>query len=211
MKWSNSKTLFNVNQELKALSNSSNRFYSKLECFTIEKIDPNPKMPVRAHSGTPGSFTGVFPISASPSGKHFYILKETLSTAFPDFDFSNLTQDDFKRVTAPEQMKSNLSWQLNSSLTSADIIESHLWQGIETEITPGMCDIYQYEPNYADVFSESGAVWSYTYFFINEKQKKSMILHLREGADDFASDSGDEDSYADDGDLLESRFGFGVF
>lgn len=193
-----------------AVLNSSSNLHSKLDCFTIEKIDPNVKIPIKIGYGTPSSLTGVSTIAANPSTKHFSILKSTISSAFPDYDFTDLGTSDFKRIIATEQIKSNISWQLSSSLPSATNLETHLWQAIETEISPNSCDIYQYEPESADVFSEMGAIWNYTYFFINEKQKKVLLLHLREGAHDFGSESGSEDMF-DECDVINNHYSYNVF
>lgn len=160
--------------------------------------------------GTPNSLTSMPTIAANPSTKHFSILKSTISSAFPDYDFTDLSNGDFKRVIATEQIKSNISWQLSSALPTASILETHLWQAIETEISPGICDVYQYEPETADIFSEMGAIWNYTYFFINEKQKKVLLLHLRDGAHDIGSESGSEDFY-DDCDVLNNHYSYGGF
>lgn len=203
MKWNNSKLLLNVNQEVSAILSVVPRLHAKLESFTYGKIEMPP-------TSTPKIFTSE-PSLTNPSPMHFVILKQAIESSFEDYDFSKLSPSDFKLVTSFEQIKSNISWQLSSNVSSSEVIVSHMFQAIECEGTPSVSDIYRYEPQSEDVFSENGGIWNYTYFFINTKQHKVLLLHLREGADNFGSDSGDDEGFGADDELLENRFGFGVF
>jgi len=211
MKWINSRQLFNINQELASLFSTENRLFSRVESYSLEKKQK--LIPNRPVSSPVTAFAGVNLIeqSNSPSGKQFEYIIGCLSSAFPDFDFGAMVPEHFKRVISPDQIRSSVSWSMASAVTSSDVVETHLWQAIETEISPVLCDIFQYEPNCEDIFSEMGALWNYTYFFINEKQRKVLLFHLREGAQAFESDSDGEDSISQDESLLEQRYGFGVF
>ena len=201
MKWNNSKILLNVNQELAAVLSTVPRIHTKLESFIFGKMEPV--------TGTTRLFSPANSLS-SPTPLHFAVLRETLSSAFEDYDFSDLSINDFKRVNSYETIRTNISWQLSSSVASSEVIVGDLFEAINHEILAGSADIYRYEPQSEDVFSENGGIWNYTYFFINEKMHKVLLFHLREGADDFGS-SESCDEFNDDSDLVEDRYAFGVF
>jgi hypothetical protein len=80
-----------------------------------------------------------------------------------------------------------------------------LWAALEKEIAPGTCSIYISEPDRPDGFSESGAVFNMCCFFLNERARKVVIVHLLEGTSNLYED---EDEIEEN---LEERFGYGVF
>ena len=73
-----------------------------------------------------------------------------------------------------------------------------------------MCDIFTYDPDCSDVFTENGALWWKIYLFVNENARKVVLFHIREGAQGFESDIEDE-FYSYETNIIENRFGFGVF
>ena len=137
-------------------------------------------------------------------------MKDAISNSFPDYEFSGIQPEDFQRISTPEQARSSISWSLSTYLPDNEALSHHMWNAIENEISPAFCDIYTYEPNCADVFTENGAVWSKMYLFVNEKARKVILFHIREGAQGFESESEDE-TYGTDSDIIDQRFGFGVF
>jgi hypothetical protein len=86
------------------------------------------------------------------------------------------------------------------------VVWNQIYANIEAEIRPAVCEIFAYEPDCTDAFSAAGAVWSACYLFLNPKERKVLLFHMREGATDFSP----EDAEEEDGDL-ELRYGYGLF
>lgn len=200
MKWIDSQAISNANQMLSAICDRRPTLHAKLEVFCVDKVGNSTKksysLPTQSAMDVGSNFV------SNPSPRHFSILANAFGYSFPDFDTSSLEFCDFKRVSCLDEIKNNISWQLNSPDVSSDVMDAYVWQGIDNEIFPPSCDIYKYEPAHIDLFSQLHTLWNYTYFFINEKQKKALVLHLRE-----SSSEEDEFSEEEEGEL----FGFCVF
>ena len=217
MKWINSKFLFNVNQELSAACSACNAMiYSKIECFSI----PQEKdVRCRGSSNENRSSSRRRPSlddellrirSLTPSESQCNAMKDAISNSFPDYEFSGILPEHFQRIVTPEQARSTISWNLSSYLPDNEALSQDVWNAIENEISPAFCDIYSYEPDCADVFTENGALWSKVFLFVNEKAKKVILFHIREGAHGFESES-EDDLYCYETDIIDNRYGFGVF
>ncbi|OHT17188.1 hypothetical protein TRFO_41218 [Tritrichomonas foetus] len=161
MKWYNSNNLCNTNQELMSLCSSSHNIFGQIECYSFDQKE----------------YPAVGNVEAM-----FRLLKNTIETSFPDFDFSWLIHQHFKIVESSEEAQSNIGWTVISNVPSSQAILSNLWAGIEKEIQPSNCMIYAYEPNCTDAFSELGALWTVSYLFVNLKMRKILHFHMREGA-----------------------------
>lgn len=217
MKWINSKSLQNVNQELSAACALGNSIYGKMECFQFPPADFASKSPGRCSRGNPARSTWLRSSGPSllqqqkiPTPEHFNAVKSAIEMTFPDYEFSNVIPEHFEVISTLDQARSTISWHLMSYLPSVEALSMHIWSAIECEVSPALCDIYSYEPTCSDVFTENGALWSKIILFVNDKSRKVLLFHLREGAQGFEDESDDEaNSYSDD--IMESRFGFGVF
>ena len=216
MKWINSKFLFNVNQEISAACSACDaRIYSKIECFSFgqEKVGRSSSSPLgnAASLRRPSPDDDLVRIrSLTPSETQYNAMKDAISNSFPDYEFSGILPEHFQRIVTPEQARSTISWNLSSFLPDNEALSQDLWNAIENEISPAFCDIYSYEPDCADVFTENGALWAKIFLFVNEKQRKVILFHIREGAQGFESES-DDDPYGYETNIIENRYGFGVF
>lgn len=216
MKWFHSRFLFNINQELSSICSTERHIYTRVECFTVDQND-FPESEIYIHSsyedftdssGDARSLDDVLPISQYAPQQHYSVLLSAISCSFPDFDFSSTTPYHFKVIQSPEQAKSSIIWNLTSSLPLSDTICKNIWQNIDNEISPALCDIYSYEPDQSDAFSEMGALWSRCFLFFNTKQRKVLLFHLREGAQEFESE--DEDVLFNEDDIIDS-FGYSYY
>lgn len=217
MKYLNTSNLFNINQELLARISPESRFCSKVECFefsseelTNSHSSSYDRPYIHNSFGTsPNSFTSgnAFNLSTYSSPKHFNILKSSIETSFPDFDFSNICPWHFKLVNTVEQAHNDLCWPLMQYLSNTDMIQQKLWSAIDTEINTNNSYIYKYDPDGPDAFSEQGIFYNLVLLFLNEKENKVLITSMREGNDDMSDD--DFDIQTDN--LLESRYGYSYF
>ncbi|OHT04970.1 putative repressor of rna polymerase iii transcription [Tritrichomonas foetus] len=199
MKWFNSHLLFNINQELMSVCSTERDMFGQIESFVIDQSDMN-KNPQKQnikinqyHEEKPQSINDILPVEIHPNQDNFRILKSAIEIAFPDFDFSYASPDHFVCINSPEEARSSLSWALSSYFPSATDLCAQVWASLESEIQPALCDIYSYEPNCADAFSAMGAVWKMSYLFYNQKQRKVLHFHLREGGRAIESLSDDDE------------------
>lgn len=132
-------------------------------------------------------------VSASPSSpfgdmtdhqmrKKLVHLIATLNASYPDYDFSTAKAESFTWKTGAEYMhmvKNAIMTALaeaDTSLGSSVNLCEQLWQQIEAEISPSECDIFSYIPDLdSDPLSE-GKIWSFNYFFYNNRLKKVLFF-----------------------------------
>ena len=212
MKYLNTSTIVSINQELLAATSPDSRFCSKVECFQFSHDEFTGKSTSydrpyihNSFGQSPGSFTSVLSTHATP--RHFPALKSALSSSFPDFDFSNVCPWHFKLVNTVEAAHSDIIWPLMNYLHDSESIQQKLWSAIDAEISTTNSYIYKYDPDGPDAFSEQGVFYTMNMLFLNDKENKVLVVSMREGEDEM---SDDECDMCDDN-LLESRYGFGVF
>lgn len=197
-----------LNQELLSLSATTPKVYGKIESFTINKNShykaniPSSYHPISMLSSSPvlPSFNQSACLHATP--QHFSALMDAYTTAFPDFDFSTVVPWNFKLISSAEQAQSNINWTFKSALSDCDQLMGHLWTVLDKEIYPSASYIYMYESDKPDAFTEMGAVFNLSYFFLNDKMNKIVLVHLREGANEFGSDFDDADNMEEDNENL---------
>jgi hypothetical protein len=180
MRATQSRTLFRITQDLSATLSADPQFSSHVQSFLLDKIP----------------------------GAHAYpeVLSNAIARAFPDYDFSGLQEHHFRPIESPQAAYQELGWAMSSRFQNGDSAWARIYQNIETEISPALCDIFAYEPDCTDAFVASGAVWSACYLFLNAKDKKVFLFHLRDGGRDFDPDGSDEED-----EDLEIRYGYSVF
>ena len=214
MKYINSPIIVSINQELLASISPDSNFCSKVECFEFSPQDfsQQPKSVSydrpyihNSFGQSPGSLTGTLVTHASP--RHFPALKATLSASFPDFDFSSVCPWHFKLMTTVDSAHSDICWPLSTYVHDSENLQQRLWTAIDAEISTGGSYIYKYDPDGPDPFTEQGVFFNMIMLFLNEKGNKVLIVSMREGDDNMS----DSDFDAGEDNLLESRYGFGVF
>lgn len=210
MKWINSKFLLNVNQELSAACSNDQHIYGKVECFQFPSSSLISDDETDRSSRTRSRGESPLRIRATPNKYQFAAMKEAFENSFPDYEFSTLLPEHFQRIMTPEQARSTISWNVSSYLPDNEALATHLWNAIENDISPAFCDIFAYEPTCSDVFTENGALWSKVFLFVNDKARKVLLFHIREGAEGFESEDEDESlGYATG--LVDNYYSYGVF
>ncbi|EAX78928.1 hypothetical protein TVAG_384920 [Trichomonas vaginalis G3] len=130
-------------------------------------------------------------------------LKATMESSFPDFDFTNLVPWNFKIIKSFDQAKQQISWNFSSAFQNADKVVMDIIKAIEDTLNIQDCQIYKYEPDGSDAFSDMGYPTTFSYFFVDETKNKVLFLHMREGDGD--CDMSDDDNVSD------ARYGYGLF
>lgn len=208
----NNQDIFKLNQEFLSLSATTPKVHGKVECFkalfngskikgskahnnNFNYINFNPMQ----KNNTQNWFDYNEPDTLNAASQHFDALLKCFSESFPDFDFSTVHPWNFKLIQSPEQAQSDMVWKFQSVLPESDQFVSHIWSFLNKEMNPGNCSIYMYESDRPDAFSAMGAVFNLSYFILNEKMNRVLLIHLREGANDFGSQSDDDlDGFNDD-------------
>ncbi|XP_007906863.1 repressor of RNA polymerase III transcription MAF1 homolog [Callorhinchus milii] len=122
------------------------------------------------------------PLSDNCSRKTLFYLIATLNASFrPDYDFSKAKSHDFSK-------EPSLNWvanAVNGSLSSAageqfNQLKPELWQAIDDEICLSECEIFSYNPDLdSDPYGEEGNLWSFNYFFYNQRLKRIVFFTCR--------------------------------
>jgi hypothetical protein len=193
--------LFKLNQDLLTLTAMRPSTHAAVECFTFSGLSQGRSPSVGRTQSSP--VPGARPSAVSASVIHFPILATAISAAFPDYDFSSVCPWNFKLIVSPEQAQSNINWAFQTQIADSPATINLLWATLEKEISPGRCNIYVYEPDRPDGFSESGAVFNMCCFFVNEKTEKVAMVHLQEGGQTYESDDEDVED-------VEARYGNSV-
>ena len=203
----NNQDIFRLNQEFLSLSATTPKIHGKVECFkalfngskvksnknnnNLNFIDFNSQSKNNYAYGQ-NWFDYNEQDTLNAASQHFDALVQCFSEAFPDFDFSTVHPWNFKLIQSPEQAQSDMVWKFQSVLPDSDQFVSHIWSFLDKEMNPGNCSIYIYESDRPDAFSAMGAVFNLSYFILNEKMNRVLLIHMREGANDFGSESDDE-------------------
>jgi len=135
------------------------------------------------------------------SRKTLFFLTQTLNSAFgPDYDFSSAKSEDFSKEPKLDWVMSNIDSCLFQTSGQGQVqmdLQHQLWATIDEEIDLKSCETFSYNPDLSggDPFSEDGCLWSFNYFFYNQKMKRVLFFTSR-AMSGLAVDSGtgsDED------------------
>lgn len=151
------------------------------------------------------SMSPVGPLSESASRKTLIYLILTLNNIYPDYDFSSLRAQHFKKeggVNVAEQVVDNhllevsKVWENTPGFGDAPLLDT-LWTAVDEAITLKECDVYSYQADCEmDPFGDKPAVWSWSFFFYNRKLKRIVYLGCRAVSKTTAEVETEEDSKA---------------
>lgn len=120
------------------------------------------------------------PLSLSTSRRTFISLVCTLNASFPDYDFSSVKPEQFKKEDNLHLVINYINTVLGSVIPDAQTFCAQLWSVLDEEMKLRECDIYSYlEDGEADPFSEDGNIWFINYFFFNKKLRRLVFLTCR--------------------------------
>ncbi|KAK3189385.1 hypothetical protein Dsin_028946, partial [Dipteronia sinensis] len=145
------------------------------------------------------------------SRKTLIYLVLALYHIYPDYDFSAVkaheffteeTWDSFKQIFDTYMFEASKGW---SDVDEDSSLVETLYKALDEVVKISECEIYSYNPDCdADPFLEKGAIWSFSFFFYNRKQKRvvscrfSCLSNLV--TDGFLLDNS---SYEDDGEIFD--------
>jgi len=128
--------------------------------------------------------------------KLFIDLLLTLTSMYPDYDFSTVRPEEF----VEENSVDLIVHSINSALAKAMLLDSSLgpalWAAVEEVIQPRDCKIYSYIPDVESSPFCEGNLWSFNYFMFNKTLKRVLFFTCscaRPGAHSDMDDETDED------------------
>jgi hypothetical protein len=120
------------------------------------------------------------PLSLSTSRRTFISLISTLNASFPDYDFSELKPEQFRKEQSLHNCMNAINTTLMSVLPDSQAFLDRLWSTLEMEIKVTDCDLYSFIPDPdADPFSEEGNIWCFNYFFFNKRLRRVVFFTCR--------------------------------
>lgn len=130
------------------------------------------------------------------SRKTLFFLTQTMNAAFaPDYDFSSAKGEDFSREPKFDWVMSNVDSCLFQTSGQGQVqmdLQQELWAAIDEEIDVKNCELFSYNPDLSggDPFSEDGCLWSFNFFFYNQKIRRVLFFTARAMSTRRAFDSG---------------------
>jgi hypothetical protein len=130
------------------------------------------------------SASPVGPLTDANSRKTLIYLILTLNHMYPDYDFSMLRSQHFRKEADVRFAKSNIDnllletsklWAEQS--LGAQTFSDELWSAVDEVIGLCECDVYQYHGDMeGDPFADPGNLWAFNYFFYNKKSKRIVYF-----------------------------------
>ncbi|GJJ77601.1 hypothetical protein EMPS_09960 [Entomortierella parvispora] len=146
------------------------------------------------------------PLDQAASRRTLFYLIGTLNASFPDYDFSEVKPEQFRKETSVAMVINSVNLTLLSHGNTRAVKDLRIWDAIDSLIDFEDSDVYSYNPESdSDPNDEEGAgtLWSFNYFFFNKKMKRIIYFTMRGvsyGApsedDDFSDMSEDDIGFA---------------
>lgn len=159
------------------------------------------------------SASPVGPLTDANSRKTLIYLILTLNHMYPDYDFSMLRAQHFRKEVDLRFARANIdNLMLETAKTwdaercGSEQFSDVLWSAVDEVIGLCECDVYCYSGDMeGDPFADAGNLWTFNYFFYNKKSKRIVYFSCRSrskhGGKNSPSSSDEEhedEIYADD-------------
>jgi len=120
-------------------------------------------------------------VSSTCSRRTLFYLIATLNASFQDYDFSNAKSEEFSREPSLDWVINSINSNLSTAIGEPYAkLNAHLWSSIDEQVSLQDCSIYSYNPDLeSDPFGEEGSLWSFNYFFFNQKLKRIVFFNCR--------------------------------
>ncbi|KAF9437483.1 RNA polymerase III-inhibiting protein maf1 [Entomortierella beljakovae] len=149
------------------------------------------------------------PMDQPASRKTLFYLIGTLNASFPDYDFSDVKPEQFRKEPSVSIVVNSINSTLLNLGNERAVKETGLWDAINQLIDMEDSDVYSYNPESDSDPNdeEGGTLWSFNYFFFNRKLKRLVYFTMKGTSHDVKSegDEEDDDMYTDD----DENTGFG--
>jgi len=192
MKFLDQATLSHLSSLLNGIDGGDTIVFGRLEAYACKNVGSDKELFRRLNkqyellSKSPEyhyelSVSPFGPLSLSTSRRTFISLISTLNASFPDYDFSGVKPEQFRKEVDIHMVVNYINTIFASVIKEHfESFSSKLWGALDEEIRLRECAIYCYIPDPdADPFCEEGNIWCFNYFFFNKKMKKLVFLSCR--------------------------------
>lgn len=108
--------------------------------------------------------------------KLFINLLLTMTSMFPDYDFSSVKPEEFVEETNFDLVVHSVNAALRKAILQEPDLGPQLWAAMSEVIEPKHCSIYSYIPDIdSNPFGE-GSLWSFNYFMFNKSLKRVLFF-----------------------------------
>ncbi|KAG0036881.1 RNA polymerase III-inhibiting protein maf1 [Podila clonocystis] len=197
------------------------RVYGRVEPYSCKAAGADKKLykqienrydqsnsPPDNEDGSAGSFRNIIspfgPLDQPASRRTLFYLIGTLNASFPDYDFSGVKPEQFRKEPSVSMVINSINATLLNHGKEKVVKDLQIWDSIDALIQLEDSDVYSYNPESdSDPNDEEGGgtLWSFNYFFFNRKLKRIIYVTMRgvshgvpseDGEDDFSDTSDDE-------------------
>ncbi|ORZ06966.1 Maf1 regulator-domain-containing protein [Lobosporangium transversale] len=143
------------------------------------------------------------PMNQPASRKTLFYLIGTLNASFPDYDFSDVKPEQFRKEPSVSIVVNSINSTLLNHGNERAVKDIGLWEAIDQLIELADSDVYSYNPESDSDPNdeEGGTLWSFNYFFYNRKLKRIIYFTMRGVSHNVLTDDDDmEDNYNSDDD-----------
>mmetsp|Transcript_21663 Transcript_21663/g.24177 ORF Transcript_21663/g.24177 Transcript_21663/m.24177 type:complete len:225 (-) Transcript_21663:69-743(-) len=177
----------------------------KIECYSCKSAGSDKKLYKALETQyqteiarSPSDFqsTSPFgPLTEKSSRATLIHLVQTLNQSYPNYDFSEVKPDQYKKMTVYEA-RTHINSTLQGALPDYSELQGKLWKGINQEIDLEHTTVFSVEtgdPD-SDPFAEANThtLWSFNYIFCNEKKLKRILLFTCKAQRRIENDSDEE-------------------
>ncbi|KAG9285799.1 hypothetical protein G9A89_013224 [Geosiphon pyriformis] len=161
------------------LAGTDKKLYKNLETRYNEELSSSSKS-VNSEHNLQYIISPFGPMSQSSSRKTFYNLISTLNASYPDYDFSDLTPENFSKQPSLSVVCNYINNTLFNLQHGWIVTELNLWKIMDDIIDLEECEVYSFEPDMDwDPNTEEGVIWSFNFFFYNKKMKRILFFTMR--------------------------------
>lgn len=131
--------------------------------------------------------------------KLFINLLLTMTSMFPDYDFSSVKPEEFVEETNFDLVVHSVNAALRKAIIQEPDLGPSLWAAISEVIQPKDCSIYSYIPDIdSGPFDGEGSLWSFNYFMFNKSLKRVLFFSCSCARPDMDVSDEDMGGYEDD-------------
>jgi hypothetical protein len=165
--------------------------YGRIECYSCKKAGSDKKLYksleqqfqdeiARSPDLSALSVSPFGPLTEKSSRLTLIELISTLNAAFPDYDFSDLKAEQFRKEPSLHSVVTFIDTMLSNVVPRYEQFKVRMWNAIDQEIQLHDSQIYSLIPDPdSDPFAEDGNIWNFNFFFYNKKVKRIIFFTCR--------------------------------
>lgn len=188
MKFLECSDLLELTSELTDLDLGDRTVSASVEAYSCKSTHPEKKLTKEIESkldqntspndsASTSAFSTLGPLSRASTRKLLVNLISTLNSSFPDYDFSNLSPDQFEQEQSHYTVINIINNQLLDTVEATNSgFKQKFWQTIDSLIHLDQCEIYCFVPEADSELFSVGKLWSLNYFFFNKNLKKIVFF-----------------------------------